>query len=114
MLLVLGLRPVLAAGSYTFTPLAVPFPGANETIPSGINDLGTIVGTYEVLAAGTEHGFVLQEGVYTAFDPADSTFTVAGGINGRATLWERTIRAMVSFCRGVCLRTLTFLVPAYR
>ena len=62
MLLVLGLGPVLAAESYTFTSLTVPFPGATQTVPLGINDLGTIVGFYgqRVGENGTAgHGFAL-------------------------------------------------------
>src|SRR6516165_374852 len=111
MLLVLGLGPVLAAGSYTFTSLAVPFPGATETIPSGINNPGTIVGTYE--AAGVLHGFVLQNGTYTAFDPPGSTLTLANGINvGGDIVGTYVAGAFHGFIlQGNVLTTIDFLSP---
>jgi len=48
--------------------------------PSGINDLGQVVGTY-VDTSGARHGFLLSKGVYTTLDVPDAAFTVAEGIN---------------------------------
>jgi hypothetical protein len=74
----LGFGPGLAAGSYTFTPLAVPFPGATQTIAAGIHDLDTII--ERISPPETVHGFVLQKGTYTTLDPRGSTFTEATAI----------------------------------
>ena len=86
ILLVFALGPILAAQdrSYTFTPLAVPFPGATLTLPSGINNLGTIVGSY--YGGGRFHGFVWQNGTYTTLDPPGSTFTEVYGINDQGDI----------------------------
>jgi len=65
--------------NYTFQPLDVP--GAVNTVPQAINNLGQIVGSY-VNADGTLHGFLRQpNGVYTTVAPPGATLTVAVGIN---------------------------------
>ncbi len=46
----------------------------------GINPSGRIVGTYGD-AAFQAHGFLLDKGTYTTFDPPGSTFTQPLGIN---------------------------------
>ena len=56
-----------------FTTLADPPGAAPETnLPLGMNDLGTISGTFTD-AAGAEHGFVLVDGTYTIVDPLGSS-----------------------------------------
>jgi uncharacterized membrane protein len=50
-----GLSSFLYSGG-VFTLIDVPFAGASDTIATGINDLGQIVGTY--FADGHEHGFL--------------------------------------------------------
>jgi probable HAF family extracellular repeat protein len=77
MLLVLGLGPVLSAESYTFTSLL--FPGGNS-VASGINDLGTIVGF-----PGAAQSWVWQNGTYTLL-VVGSVFTSATGINVRGDI----------------------------
>ena len=78
MLLVLGLGPALAAGSYTFTSLAVP--GAIQSVASGINDLGIIVGTYTD-GGLKDHGYVFENGTYTTLNAPGSLLTSARGID---------------------------------
>jgi probable HAF family extracellular repeat protein len=56
------------------------YPGALQTIATGINDLGTIVGYYKD-TTGTDHGFILSGGSYTALDYPGSLSTIAYGIN---------------------------------
>lgn len=70
--------PMLAAQNkpYTFTTLTLPFPGVQWSMPNGINDLGTIVGSY--LDTKTSHGFVLQNGTYTTLDAPTSGFSFTG------------------------------------
>jgi probable HAF family extracellular repeat protein len=48
-------------GPYTFTALDVP--GATQTIPSGINAGGRVVGWY--IQGGVTRGFVYEDGVFT-------------------------------------------------
>jgi hypothetical protein len=48
-------------GPYTFTTLDVP--GATQTIPSGINGGGRVVGWY--IQGGVTRGFVYEDGVFT-------------------------------------------------
>lgn len=79
---VLALAPVLSAQSYTFSSLSVPFAGATNTRAQGINDLGTIVGSYQDGSLKT-HGFVLKNGTYKEYDVPGSTSTAILGINSR-------------------------------
>jgi uncharacterized membrane protein len=84
---------VHAAGTDTFVPATIDYPGATSTAARGINNRGDVVGTFvcaaactnpltgEVSAAGT-HGFLLEGGVFTRIDvpAAGRTGTVARGI----------------------------------
>jgi uncharacterized membrane protein len=67
-------RPGQARPDYVFT--TIDFPGSMQTIASGINDAGQIVGYYN-----NGHGFLLSNGVYTTLDAPGSVVTQAMGIN---------------------------------
>jgi probable HAF family extracellular repeat protein len=67
----------IAVGA-TVTPIDVP--GASDTVVLGVNDQGTVVGTYEI-ANGPDHGFVLQNGIFTTFDVPGATATHVRDIN---------------------------------
>ena len=56
------------------------FPGAIITQAFGVNNLGVIVGTFWDLSF-QEHGFTLDNGVFSQFDAPGSTATFGMGIN---------------------------------
>jgi len=59
--------PVLAKTFFTFTTIDIPFSGAFQTTPTGINDKGQIAGFY--LTSGlASHGFLLSDGNFSTFD----------------------------------------------
>ncbi|MBV9937429.1 MAG: VPLPA-CTERM sorting domain-containing protein [Acidobacteriaceae bacterium] len=62
----------------TFTKIA--FPGASSTTPTGINNLGEIVGEY-VDSTSSQHGFVYLNGAFNTFDLPGSLATMPLGIN---------------------------------
>jgi probable HAF family extracellular repeat protein len=66
----------------TYTTIDVPFAGATDTVASGINNLGDVVGTYSD-SDGYSHGFTLKKGVFTSFDfpGPDVVDTTASAIN---------------------------------
>lgn len=61
---------LFSSGTYT----NINYPGADVTVPFGINDLGTIVGIYQV--GNQQHGFVYRNGAYTNFDYPGSASTL--------------------------------------
>jgi uncharacterized membrane protein len=69
--------------SYQFVLLHAPFQGVDQTLASGVNDRGEVVGVYHD-AAGP-HGFVLDDGTYTPINVTLSGVvqqnTAALGIN---------------------------------
>ncbi len=67
--------------TYKFITLRAPFPGTEQTLAFGINDLGVVVGEYDTLTG--EHAFLLQDGKYTSFDVPlpGAVDTAATGIN---------------------------------
>src|SRR5713101_7162818 len=71
----------MAQPSYSFTALDVPGSSSHGSLTGayGINDSGQIVGFY--FAGARRHGFLLDQGSYTTFDPAGSIWTEAYGIN---------------------------------
>jgi hypothetical protein len=71
----------------TFTEIS--FPGAFVTAVNGINDRGQITGAY-IDAGGTQHGFLLDGGVFTTVDfPGSAAFNLARGINDRGQIVGR-------------------------
>jgi uncharacterized membrane protein len=75
---------------YKIVYLQAPFSGVTSTFGYGINDLGEVVGSYQINTAPigyplstAQHGFVLKKGSYTTIDVpfAGATNTVAAGIN---------------------------------
>jgi uncharacterized membrane protein len=74
----LGAKPFLYSNGI-FTTLKPP--GATGgAIAYGINDAGTIIGTY-VDAAGAQHGFLLTGKTYTSFDAPGEVITLGVSIN---------------------------------
>lgn len=69
----------LHAADFKFTQF--DYPNALATDALGINDQGSIVGTFSDSA--TAHGYVLREGKFKAIDPPGSIFTVARSISAR-------------------------------
>ena len=62
----------------TFT--ALNYPGADYTIPHGLNDVGQIAGVYGL--NGVTHGFLYSGGVFTTVDaPGSVSGTILTGIN---------------------------------
>jgi len=74
-----------SAGNYAFTSIDFPSsvgPIREDTLVSGINDHGQIVGSH--VAEGTTitiDGFLLSQGVFTLIDVPASDYTRATGIN---------------------------------
>ena len=60
--------------------LTIDFPGATDTTPATINDVGQVVGAYTD-AGGVTHGFLLSAGVFTTVDFPGATGTTPSGIN---------------------------------
>ena len=85
-----------AQQSYSFTRLQAPFAGVDQTIASGINDLGWVAGNYH--DAQGPHGFLLRHGKYTSFDVPfpGAKDTVALGINQFGHIVGRYDTAKVS------------------
>ena len=75
----LGLLLLVSASfssAQTFT--TIDFPGASQTFPGGINNLGDVIGSY--FDGSAYHAFLLSGGTYTPID-IGTTATLAGGIN---------------------------------
>jgi uncharacterized membrane protein len=69
-------------GNYTRLP---DVPGARTTIPLGFNNRGQIVG-FSVDGAGTQHGYLLEQGRFTTIDVPGAVATDAFGINDRGQI----------------------------
>jgi uncharacterized membrane protein len=77
--LILGSASLTLADTYTY--MTFDFPGATQTIGGGINNLGQIVGGYQ-LADQSRHGFLDVGGVFTTIDDPNATSgSEATGIN---------------------------------
>jgi probable HAF family extracellular repeat protein len=61
------------------------FPGSAQSEAFGINAAGDIVGRYAD-AQGTQHGFLLRNGVFTTIDALPGQNTYAWGINARGEI----------------------------
>jgi YVTN family beta-propeller protein len=77
-LLFLAVMSALPATAQQF--LSFDVPGATQTIPQTINNLGQIVGCY-VDDGGVQHGFELNAGVYSTIDYPNATATCLDSIN---------------------------------
>ena len=77
--LVAALLAPPAHAQYTITDL--PLPRSDYLMPSGINDVGQIVGTYRPLDTGLFLGFLYSNGTLTSFSVPPLTDTFANGIN---------------------------------
>lgn len=73
--------PACKPPAYNFVTLKAPFPGVDQTLAYGINDLGSIVGVYNDTTG--PHGFVLDGATYTPINVPfpEAQNTVAFGIN---------------------------------
>ena len=79
LILLLGLATPTLADNYTYT--TIDFPGATESAAASINNLGQIVGGYQ-LGDRSRHGFLLSGGVFsTVDDPNATSGSEALGIN---------------------------------
>jgi len=84
-ILITGLILALAFGLISQAASAQQFitfnyPGATDTFPTSINNLGEIIGTYNG-ADGLYHGFTLINGQFTAFNVPGAIQTAGNGIN---------------------------------
>jgi len=78
------LRPAMDEPSgTTFTFSSVDVPGASNTIATGINARGVIVGIYYD-SAGNEHGFLLKNGNFSTVDVPGSLVGVSGTLQTEA------------------------------
>ena len=74
---------IFHAGKFT----RVDFPGATSTEATGLNDIGDIVGIYQVPGPLNLHGFVRHNGVFTTLDDPAATFATRPlGINIQGTI----------------------------
>jgi len=75
-----AVSPAFARGganhSYTFTQLDVP--GAQQTLPSGINAGGKVVGWY--IQGGVTRGFIFDQGTFTTVVYPGAAFTQLRGV----------------------------------
>ena len=78
VLLCLGASHALARDPH-FTTIDVP--GAFLSAANDVNVNGEIVGTYRLVAGGSQHGYLLRDGVLTVIDYPDAIHTRALGIN---------------------------------
>jgi uncharacterized membrane protein len=80
---VLAAQPV-SAQQYT----TIDVPGSINTVASGINSQGDIVGTFGD-SAGHGHGYLLHDGAFTTIDFPGSFSTEANGINSQGDIVGR-------------------------
>ena len=73
--------PACKPPAYNFVTLKAPFPGVDQTLAYGINDVGSVVGDYH--DASGSHGFILDGSTYTPINVSlpGAQDTVATGIN---------------------------------
>jgi hypothetical protein len=79
-----------------------------QTLVHGINDLGTIVGSYN----SSGDGFVLKQDTYTPFDvPFCGTDTIAFGINALGEIVGRCFNTHAFIWQGSVFTALDFQAP---
>lgn len=85
---VLVALPAAAQNQYVYRNIDVNFPGSSNTGAGGINNAGTIVGSY-IGADGNSHGFEDVNGTFTTIDfPTCPTSTCQNGAAGINNLGE--------------------------
>ena len=71
---------VASAQSTSFKFVSINYPGSLTTVASGINNYGSIVGSYQTSTPGV-HGFKLSSGHFTRIDVPGAQRTVVEGIS---------------------------------
>lgn len=79
---------------------ALDFPGANETLATGINESGTVVGYWNIYDPdgniSTQHGFIWKDGTFTDVTFPGADVAGATGINARGDFvgaWSASIES---------------------
>jgi len=79
------------------------FPGASDTIAFGINELGTVVGLWDILDSDgnliAEHGFIWKNGVFSEVDFPGAADTSVMGINAAGDLvgsWDSGLTSPIA------------------
>src|SRR5215216_904156 len=83
VMLVLWWLPTAWAIPYTFQSIDAPYPEAQSTSASDINDRGEIVGTYSSPETGNR-GFLFSGETFVRLDVPFGTLTAPGDINNNA------------------------------
>jgi len=78
---------VKEARAYSFTSLDVP--GATATEAYGINDAGSVVGSY--YDATGWYSFTYNGSSYSSLNVPGATAAIAYGIKTQGVLWDRTM-----------------------
>jgi uncharacterized membrane protein len=83
--------------------MTLDFPNANDTFAWGVNDLGTVVGFWDVVDANgnllANHGFVWNNGVFAQVDFPGAVDTIVFGINNAGDLvgnWDSGLNSVNS------------------
>jgi hypothetical protein len=85
-LMICTISVAFASIAWAQTYTTVDFPGAIATsLNGGPNPEGTNIGSYTD-TSGVTHGFVLEKGVFTSFDPPGSTSTTPNWISPQGTI----------------------------
>ena len=90
----------------TFTTIDVP--GAMQTVVTGINSAGEMVGWYSTSDSGPYHSFSLSGGVFTFFDYPGAASTIANGINDSGLIVGIEGDSFSIFDKGFLYDGLTF------
>ncbi len=90
----------------TFTTIDVP--GALQTVITGINSAGEMVGWYSNSDSGSYHSFSLSGGVFTFFDYPGAASTIANGINDSGLIVGIEGESFSIFDTGFLYDGLTF------
>src|SRR4051812_42681989 len=68
--------------AHMLAPFDVPFAGASQTSPWGINDAGVVVGNY-LASDGNGHGFLYRNGQFIDVSVTGAVFSELIGISNR-------------------------------
>ena len=111
VLLLMACAPLaLSQGTYT----QIDVPGATNTVLSGIDTAGDIVGSYQD-TGGFEHGFILSGGSYTTIDYPGATNTILSNVNDKGQIVGSTASPYIGFSYDVATQLFTIIsVPRPR